>query len=77
MLKQLGYSKSEIKCRGLIADHIEEYIIKQGKLTLDSSNMQQSIALIMVKSLLSLMNTDEYVLNVVLKNLFLNLPKRQ
>ena len=56
MLKQLGYSKSEIKCRGLIPDHIEEYIIKQGKLTLDSSNMQQSIALIMVKSLFSPMS---------------------
>lgn len=41
MLKQLGYSKSEIKCRGLIPDHIEEYIIKQGKLTLDSSIYQK------------------------------------
>lgn len=73
MMQKLGFSKEEIENRGLIPDHIEKYIIDKANLELNESNTNQNIAAIMVNSLFSLMNTDEYVLNVILKNVIRNL----
>ena len=73
MLKKLGFSNSEISNRGLVKNKIERYIVKHGNLAYTKTDTQQNISLIMLSTLFSLMDADEFILNIVLKNVINNL----
>ena len=73
MLKKLGFSNSEISNRWLVQNKIERYIVKHGNFAYTKTDTQQNISLIMLSTLFSLMDADEFILNIVLKNVINNL----
>lgn len=73
LLKKLGLTDEEIEYRGLAPNKFKDLIIKKANLKFTDSNTEENIALLLLNSLFSIFEADEYLMNLVLKNTIKNM----
>lgn len=73
LLKKLGLTDQEIENRSLRSNKFKELIIKKANLKFTDSDTNENIALLLLNSLFSIFEDDEYLMNLVLKNTIKNM----
>lgn len=73
LLKKLGYTSDDIEKLGLVPDRFEQLITKKAGLKFTKDSQQFNIALLLLTSLFSIYQNDDYLQNIILKSVINNL----